>query len=38
LTRRFRPYTSKIELRPLVNACPFISTAVRADLLQRMKA
>jgi pyruvyltransferase len=38
LTRRFRPYTPKIELRPLVNACPFISAEVRDDLLRRIKA
>lgn len=38
LTRRFRPYTPRIELRPLVNACPFISAEVRDDLLRRMKA
>jgi pyruvyltransferase len=38
LTRQFRSYKPKIELRPLVNACPFISTAVRDDLLRRMKA
>lgn len=37
LTRRFYHNTPKIQLRPLVNACPFISAEVRADLLQRMK-
>ena len=38
LTRRFRPCAPKIDLRPLVNACPFISAEVREDLVQRMKA
>jgi pyruvyltransferase len=38
LTRGFRHYTPKIELRPLVKACPFISAEVRDDLLRRIKA
>jgi len=33
VTRNFRPYTASLDLRPLINACPFMLPEVRQKLL-----